>query len=207
MKNNLPYEVYSRKIEDLLPPVGGGKGKNGGSLPDTTKADGAELEKYTDLSELWDEDDFTWSLISGVINSIKDWGSIPGEFAEKLVASTKSRIYWYFQRVSSLDTKLMESASACNDNCHNTILQNLSEEIIPTYYEDNYRNDTKFGRGEIEYEAKQRNFKYDVIEETNGEDGNEKCEINISIYGERFVVQTDQWKNFFWMWYLEIVIT
>lgn len=107
-----------------------------------------------------------------------------------------SEINRYFQRVSSLDTKLMASASACDDNCHNTILQNLSEEIIPTYYEDNYRNDTKFGRGEIEYEAKQRNFKYDVIEETNGEDRNEKYEISISIYGERFVVQTDQWKNF-----------
>ena len=103
----------------------------------------------------------------------------------------------YFQRVSSLDTKLMASAAKCDVNCYDTILQILSEEIIPDYYENIFRNDSKFGRYEIEYEAKRRNFKYDVIEKTNGEDGNDECEINITIYGETFVVQTDKWKNFF----------
>ena len=62
--------------------------------PYRRRPDGAGLEKYTDLSELWDEDELTWSEISCVINSTKDWGSIPGEFAEKLIASTKSRINW-----------------------------------------------------------------------------------------------------------------
>lgn len=96
LETSLPYEVYSRKIEALLPPGGGGtqKGQNGSCLPDTIGPDGAGLEKYTDLSELWDEDDLTWCEISGVINSTKDWGSIPGAFAEKLIASTKSRINW-----------------------------------------------------------------------------------------------------------------
>ena len=108
-----------------------------------------------------------------------------------------SEINKYFQGVSSLDTKLMASAAACDDNCYSSILQNLSEEIIPDYYENEYHTDSKFGRYEIEYEAKRRNFKYDVIEKTNGEDGNDECEINITIYGETFVVQTDKWKNFF----------
>ena len=95
LEYSLPYEVYSRKIEALLPPgEGGQRSKNGGCLPDMIGPDGAGLEKYTDLSELWDEDDLTWSEISGVINSTKDWGSIPGAFAEKLIASTKSRINW-----------------------------------------------------------------------------------------------------------------
>lgn len=95
LEYSLPYEVYSRKIEALLPPGGGGqRSKNGGCLPDMIGPDGAGLEKYTDLSELWDEDDLAWSEISGVINSTKDWGSIPGAFAEKLIASTKSRINW-----------------------------------------------------------------------------------------------------------------
>ena len=107
-----------------------------------------------------------------------------------------SEINKYFQRVSSLDTKLMASAAACNDNCYNSILQILSEEIIPDYYENNYHNDTKFGRDEIEYEAKQRNYYYDVIEKTNGEVGIAKCEISIRVYGESFVVMTDKWKNF-----------
>ena len=108
-----------------------------------------------------------------------------------------SEINKYFQRVSSLDTKLMASAYACDNQCYDSILQILSEEIIPDYYENNYHNETKFGRDEIEYEAKQRKYYYDVIEKTNGEDGNEDCEINITIAGESFVVQTDKWKNFF----------
>ena len=108
-----------------------------------------------------------------------------------------SEINKYFQGVSSLDTKVMASAYACDNQCYDSILQILSEEIIPDYYENIFRNDSKFGRYEIEYEAKRRNFKYDVIEKTNGEDGNDECEINITIYGETFLVQTDKWKNFF----------
>ena len=92
LKGGLPYEVYSREIEALLPPgPGEQRGKKDSRIPDTI---GARLERYTDLSELWDEDELTWSEISCVINSTKDWGSIPGEFAEKLIASTKSRINW-----------------------------------------------------------------------------------------------------------------
>ena len=108
-----------------------------------------------------------------------------------------SEINKYFQRVSSLDTKLMATAAKCDDNCYDTILQILSVKIIQGYYDSNFRNDVKFGRYEIEYEAKRRNFTYDVIEKTNGEDGNDECEINITIYGETFVVQTDKWKNCF----------
>ena len=108
-----------------------------------------------------------------------------------------SEINKYFQRVSSLDTKVMASAYACDNQCYDSILQILSEEIIPDHYENIFRNDSKFGRYEIEYEAKRRNFKYDVIEKTNGEDGNDECEINITIYGETFVVQTDKWKKIF----------
>ena len=108
-----------------------------------------------------------------------------------------SEINKYFQGVSSLDTKVMASAYACDNQCYDSILQILSEEIIPDHYENIFRNDSKFGRYEIEYEAKRRNFKYDVIEKTNGEDGNDECEINITIYGETFLVQTDKWKNFF----------
>ena len=108
-----------------------------------------------------------------------------------------SEINKYFQRVSSLDTKLMASAAKCDDNCYDTILQILSIKIIQDYCDSNFRNDAKFGRYEIEYAAKRRNFTYDVIEKTNGEDGNDECEINTTIYGETFVVQTDKWKNSF----------
>ena len=108
-----------------------------------------------------------------------------------------SNINKYFQSVSSLDSKLLASAYACDDKCYDSILRILSEEIIPDYYENNYRNDTGFGRDEIEYEAEQRRYHYDVIEKTNGEDGNEDCEISIAIAGETFVVQKDKWKKIF----------
>ena len=108
-----------------------------------------------------------------------------------------SEINKFFQSVSSLDTKLMASAYACENQCYVSILQILSEEIIPDYYENNYRNDTGFGRNEIKHEAERRHFEYDVIEKTNGEDGNEDCEINITIAREIFVVQTDKWKKIF----------
>lgn len=108
-----------------------------------------------------------------------------------------SEINKYFKVVSSLDSKLLASAYACDDKCYDSILRILSEEIIPDYYENNYRNDTGFVRDEIEYEAEQRRYHYDVFEKTNGEDGNEECEIRIRVYGESFVVQTDKWKNFF----------
>ena len=108
-----------------------------------------------------------------------------------------SEINKFFQSVSSLDTKLMASAYACENQCYDSILRILSEEIIPDYYENNYRNDTGFGRNEIKHEAERRHFEYDVIEKTNGEDGNEDCEINITIAGETFVVQTDKWKKIF----------
>ena len=108
-----------------------------------------------------------------------------------------SEINKFFKVVSSLDSKLLPSAYACDDQRYDSILRILLKEIIPDYYENNYRNDTGFGRDEIEYEAKQRRYHYDVIEKTNGEDGNEDCEINITIAGETFVVQTDKWKKIF----------
>ena len=108
-----------------------------------------------------------------------------------------SEINKYFQGVSSLDTKVMASAYACDNQCYDSILQILSEEIIPDHYENIFRNDSKFGRNEIKHEVERRHFEYNVIEETNGEDGNDECEINITIYGETLVVQTDKWKHFF----------
>lgn len=88
------YEWYSRRIEDLLP------GKDG-SEPDGTGKDdpvadrlSASAESDTALSELWGEDELTVSLIDGIIEGAKEWGSIPGEFAELLKASTRARIDW-----------------------------------------------------------------------------------------------------------------
>ena len=88
-----PYEWYARRIQSMLPssPDGGG----GGGSPD---ARAEELARTADrdaaLSELWEEDELTVSLINGIIEGTKDWGTLAGSFAEMLKASTRARINW-----------------------------------------------------------------------------------------------------------------
>ena len=98
------YEWYSRQIQQLLPPEGDsdGTGGDGFSTPGSGDADGdartdrlaGNAEKNTALSELWDEDEITVAMIDGIIESTKDWGTLAGNFAERLKASTKARINW-----------------------------------------------------------------------------------------------------------------
>ena len=98
------YEWYSRQIQQLLPPEGDGDGTGGeGSpKPGTGNADGdartdrlaGNAEKNTALSELWGEDEITVAMIDGIIESTKDWGTLAGNFAERLKASAKARINW-----------------------------------------------------------------------------------------------------------------
>ena len=48
----------------------------------------------TDLSELWDEDPLQVALIDGIINTVKEWGSLAGELAERIKASSRASIDW-----------------------------------------------------------------------------------------------------------------
>jgi predicted metal-dependent peptidase len=90
------YEWYARELEQEE--QGGGRsakcteGHEEGEGTGMTD-DGSSL-KYRDLAELWDEDDMTVQIINGVISSTKSWGSISGDFAEKLQASLKAKINW-----------------------------------------------------------------------------------------------------------------
>ena len=98
------YEWYSRQIQQLLPPEGDGDGTGGDGFPapGSGNADGdartdrlaGNAEKNTALSELWDEDEISVAMIDGIIESTKDWGTLAGNFAERLKASTKARINW-----------------------------------------------------------------------------------------------------------------
>ena len=81
------YEWYSRKIQSMLPPSDGGDGDGGGGLK-------RDSEKRCDLSELWEEDELTVSMINGIIEGCTSWGSLSGGFAERLKASTKAKINW-----------------------------------------------------------------------------------------------------------------
>lgn len=104
------YEWYSRRIQEMLPPSGGegGDGDEGGADSDSDGSDlpegsggkntpdnlTANSSRSRDLSELWDEDDLQVALINGIIDGCTEWGSLAGEFAERLKASTKAKINW-----------------------------------------------------------------------------------------------------------------
>ena len=117
LDKGMPYEWYSRRIQEILPPSGGEEKGDGGSGgkddTDNQSSPGGKSKKFpksfgkgrtddfekrqqrdNDLSELWDEDDLMVSKINGIIDSIKDWGSIHGSFLEMLKASTKAKINW-----------------------------------------------------------------------------------------------------------------
>ena len=87
-----PYEWYSRRIQEMLP-EGGGNGGNGAADERTDRLAG-NAEKNTALSALWEEDELAVAMIDGIIESTRDWGSLAGNFAEKLKASAKAKINW-----------------------------------------------------------------------------------------------------------------
>jgi len=106
LDKGMPYEWYSRKIQEMLPP-GSGDGDSDEGAPDNHDSNGkpggagkfddkfrASEERNKSLSELWDEDDLTVAMINGIIEGTKDWGSLAGAFAEQLKASTKAKINW-----------------------------------------------------------------------------------------------------------------
>lgn len=94
-----PFEWYARKIQELLPPGSGdGQGDSEGS---TGKGESEASERAVEkrnrnqaLAELWEEDDMAVAMINGIIESTTRWGSLSGNFAEMLKASTKAKINW-----------------------------------------------------------------------------------------------------------------
>lgn len=85
-----PFEWYARKIQELLPP-GSGDGQG-----DCEASDRAVEKRSRNqaLAELWEEDDMAVAMINGIIESTTRWGSLSGNFAEMLKASTKAKINW-----------------------------------------------------------------------------------------------------------------
>ena len=79
------YEWYARMIQEKLPEDDGGGGSGEGSGGGSSKGD---------ISELWEEDDLAVTMINGIIEGVKNWGSLGGRMAEMLKASTKARIDW-----------------------------------------------------------------------------------------------------------------
>ena len=70
-----PYEWYARQMQG-----------------EEESSDGNGRNR--DLSELWEEDELAVAMVNGIIEGVKDWGSLGGKMAEMLKASTRAKIDW-----------------------------------------------------------------------------------------------------------------
>ena len=88
LKGGMNYEWYVRMLER--------KDEGSSGDGDSNNNDGANpsADRHRDLAELWDEDELAVQMINEVINNTKSWGSLAGNFAEKLQASLKAKINW-----------------------------------------------------------------------------------------------------------------
>lgn len=87
LESGMTYEWYSRRIQEMLP----SEDVESVETDDLTLNNAQALK---DLSELWEEDELMVATINGIIDNIKSWGSIGGNFAEIIKASTKGKINW-----------------------------------------------------------------------------------------------------------------
>lgn len=94
LERGKPYEWYSRKIQEILPPDGSDGSDDSSELSDNQQRLKGSSQRDTDLSGLWEEDDLTVAMINGIIDSVKEWGSLAGEFAEMLQADMRAKINW-----------------------------------------------------------------------------------------------------------------
>lgn len=92
----LSYEAYSRKVE---------KAMEEGVIPSGDPS-------LRDVSELWDDDPLQIALVNGVLEGIKDWGSLTGDLLESVKASSQASINWknvlagFRSSVLSMDRRL-----------------------------------------------------------------------------------------------------
>ena len=87
----MPYEWYSRKIQEML-------GESEGQGEADSSSTNGSAGKYNSIAELWDEDAMTVTMIDKVIENCagsNSWGTLAGKFAEMLKASTRAKINWH----------------------------------------------------------------------------------------------------------------
>ena len=76
-KPGLAYETYARLAQQIA-----------------VETDDDERDADNDLSELWQDDPLQIAMINGLIDSIKEWGSLSGNLAERIKASSRASIDW-----------------------------------------------------------------------------------------------------------------
>jgi predicted metal-dependent peptidase len=86
--SGMNYEWYARTIERQ-------QERQDRSGEGNVSGEGEEKrERFRELAELWEEDELTIQMINEVISTTKSWGSLGGNFAEKLKASLMAKINW-----------------------------------------------------------------------------------------------------------------
>ena len=91
LKKGMSYEWYAHELGDGE--GGNGDAKGNGSGNDTGRGNG-KGKKFADLAGLWEEDEVAVQMINGIIESTTDWGTLGGDFAEKLKCTLKAKINW-----------------------------------------------------------------------------------------------------------------
>jgi predicted metal-dependent peptidase len=86
--SGMNYEWYARTIERQQERQDRSGEENGSGEGEEKR------ERFRDLAELWEEDELTIQMINEVISTTKSWGSLGGNFAEKLKASLMAKINW-----------------------------------------------------------------------------------------------------------------
>ena len=76
-KPGLAYETYARLAQQMA-----------------EEKDDDERDADNDLSELWQDDPLQIALINSLIENIKEWGSLAGDLAERVKASSRASIDW-----------------------------------------------------------------------------------------------------------------
>ena len=88
------YEWYSRQIQQKLQQEEGDGSGDGEPSEEEAQARERRKARSRDLSELWEEDELSVAMVNGIIEGVKEWGSLEGSMAERLKASTRAKIDW-----------------------------------------------------------------------------------------------------------------
>ncbi len=89
LENGQIYEWYCMRLQE----IGNEQIKESGGAG----ADILDSSPLSDLSELWQEDQFMTESINSVIRQCEgsnQWGTIPGSLIEKIIAGAKAKINW-----------------------------------------------------------------------------------------------------------------
>lgn len=100
LRKGMNYEWYARMVDRMDDQVRDSRHNQDGDSPDggvggkREQEDKGPTDKHHDLAELWEEDELIVQEINGIISTVKNWGTLPGEFVEKILTSLKAKINW-----------------------------------------------------------------------------------------------------------------